>query len=232
MILENEDGEKTKYFFFESPDHPRTASFFSRCSLAHSRHLIEPAGMLRREQPLERFQKLCGDRKTSIPFRKKDAKSYSLEDMAERAKSLIEKRQAMEESGAVGAEAADVPMESETFQKINTLEDELDTVPAKAPAKRKAQRPAAPKAPKAQKSRGQKAPPPPVPANVPEHVSGDEAGAEDDDLARSIVAKIGGDAKAVRNLDVAKILKGFKLGRTLTGVPLPRFHFVAFVQLS
>ena len=203
--------------------------------------------MLRREQPLERYQKVAQqevkDRKDQmsrvVSGRKREVKVPTLEEMVARARAVIDSREAAE--AAASAAGGDTPLEdvampgNDTFQPIDTIEDHMP-----APNKRKAPkagakpRAANPKAPR--RTAGAKAaansrrstvdpfPPPSAPSRAPSNAASAAADPMSDDdredeLADSIVAKIGGDARAVRNLDVARILDGKKLGRTLQGAP-------------
>lgn len=237
-LVESEDGETVKFYLLEFPEPYRTLSFFSRYSLLHNQQVLEPSSMLRKEQPKERFQVLfqnqLKDRKEALGMNKKQpTKIPTLEEMAARAIALIEQREAAEASSKANGETPlHAAADQETFMPIERFEDDMVGGPPTAKKRSAPKRSGAPKAAKTPRrgtakaaATGSGVPPvrqyPPVPPMAASAEEADETMGDseaDDELAMAIVAKIGGDAKAVRNLDVERILNGAKLGRTLQGV--------------
>ena len=195
--------------------------------------------MVRKEQPLERFQVLRDKdvqaRKDGLTKRQKESRVPTLEDMAGRVKMIIEAREKAEADASANADQAFAghsgEMEEDNFQAIETLEEQMFAHGTRT-KKRKGgtgpgpKKPAKKAAPKGSAKKGSQAPTAPetqtpAPARSPTDQTGDADNTEEpyDELAEAIVSKIGGDAKAVRNLDVQKILLGEKMGRSVYGVP-------------
>lgn len=251
----DEQGKSQRLFLFEhtgSFEHLgsfRTVKLVASQALKHTHHLLEPAKQLRREQPGERFQVLCEaevkKRQTSVDGKVKLGKrAISLDDMKIRVDAVIESRAKNEADDVAplnGAEedASELPG---SLVPVATLEAELldQGQPAHklAAAKRKAA--ANKRAASAKASSAKAAPARPAkkaklekPAQEPDFEPACSSSNTIDELADKIAAKTGSDPKAVRNLDVTRILAGEQLGRTLQGatwLPVSTITTIGFGQ--
>lgn len=245
-VLNDEWGKQQKFLLFElplpgatCPINFRIAKFFSSHDLTHSHLLLEPDKMIRREQPAERFQVLCDaegkQRRESggigpqpAAGGKKPKKLLSWQEIQSKVESVIANREQNEseahtEARALGDNAVE-ENDPGALVAIDTLEDTLRApgvvepkrkAKAKAAAGKSAAGPTRARQPKA-KSAPSMPVPPPVAADTESQGASPSEGAEDE-LATAICNKIGGDGRAVRNLDVQKILLGEQIGRTLQG---------------
>ena len=194
--------------------------------------------MIRREQPAERFQVLCDaegkQRRESGGIGpqppaggKRPKKLLSWQEIQSKVESVIANREQNESEAHTEAKAlGDNAVEENdpgALVAIDTLEDTLrapGTVEPKRKAKAKAAAGKSAACPtRARQTKAKSAPSVPLPPPVAdtESVGVPPSEGVEDELATAICNKIGGDGRAVRNLDVQKILLGEQIGRTLQG---------------
>lgn len=236
IVLANEDGEPTTFYLFKPEKVMRLAKFFSERELVNTDLLLEPDNMLRKEQPLERYQVLCKEEVSSRNMGKansKDpkkgsttaaAKFMTVEEAKARALTIIAAREAAEQNPDSKPSEKDGE-EAPLFVPIDKVESSASIAgtqkqPKAAPKKRS--NPKAGGAPKKKTKTGQNEPleEPSGAASVvgDENVGGGDPASSAEALAAVIKAKIGGDVKSVKNLDVSRMLRGEQLGRSIAGV--------------
>jgi len=201
--------------------------------------LLEPEKMIRREQPAERYQVLCEaenkQRKENGGIgpqppaggAKKPKKLMSWQEIQLKVESVIANREQNEaeahtEERPLGSNVAE--NDPAALVHIDTLEETLRALeetlraPGAVEPKRRAKAKAASgkRHAKAKAAPTHTIPPPPTPLETESHGASPSEAAEDE-LAAQICSKIGGDGRAVRNLDIQKILQGEQIGRTLQG---------------
>ena len=240
--LANENGEPCKFYLFEDGGY-RKVTFYSRRLLEHFEHLQEPQAMLRQEQPLERYKVLAKDevvgRNGIRPGQTKPClKILSIQDARARAEQIITSRHAQEASGEAHLAGEEPAPDHDQFEGVQTISAATDTSgQQRAPdSKAKARPKRQPKAgakPAATNRRGRgtearsRSPMPEsvAPSATPGRSSVSTAGgsgspALEDELVKSIKGKLGGDMKSVSNLNVARVLQGEQIGRTVAGASL------------
>lgn len=243
VTLNNEDGDACQFFLFETDGVGRTARLFSRHTLQHSDHLVEAEKVLRKEQPLERFQMMVKDEVASRSHLTAKAKSdkkgsssnvarpMTISEAKAKAAAIIKTREEAETNDNAKPSAAveaEPQLDLEEVERVTTSLNGLG-VAAKAPAPKK--RTGNPKAgSRAKRARGA-SPEKENPAqtsilalggNTASSAAGPAAAASmstssAEGLAAVIKSKIGGDVKSLKNLDVVRVLQGEALGRSLVG---------------
>ena len=157
VTLPNENNVPTQFFLFDDGSF-RRVRLFSKHELTHHQHLIEASGMLRREQPFERYQILCRD---EVAKRRADGESnpkgsstskdslpkvLTLEEAKIKAQQIIAQREENEKKLAEKGDLSVLDKQvdndlQEVFASIETLQPMVEysgAAPTKAKAKAKA----------------------------------------------------------------------------------------------
>lgn len=242
VSMVDETGKLQKFFLFDSPQKHRIVKAVTVQGLAHTHHLVEPANQVRREQPQERYQVLVESevKQRQLPVsetgsgnRKVTKKIISLEDMRVKVDAVIANREQQEQKSlATDGQPDDVEEVADMAEALTAIEtiEPLIQPQSVQPKKKSAPKRSAAAAKGGASKKAKANPRKPTPHQSTEDAQVDEFqnawAAElekeeegEDSLAIAISQKTGTDAKAVRNMDVNKILAGEPLGRTVSGVP-------------